>query len=708
MKKINPLLVPSDAPFGAPPFDLIRKEDYLPAFEEAIRLAREEVEAIVADPQPPTFANTVEALEYSGMVLARTEQIFFNLLEADTDDEMQRMAEEVSPKLTELSTFISLNRPLFERIRTVYESRAGLSLDRDQERLLEDTYKSFTRSGALLPEEDRQRYAALVEELQLLELAFGNHVLAATNAFQLHLTEESCLEGLPVYVREAGAQAAAEKGLDGWLFTLQAPSYGPFMKFSACRDLRERMWMAYNARALATNSPLILQITARRTELARLLGYPTYADYALETRMAKSRRTVDSFLERLMQPSLLVARKEVAEITEFARRNGFPEESLQPWDFSYWSERYQQAHFSLSEELLKPYFRLEATIDAVLGLATRLYGVRFEERKDIPVYHPDVKVFEVKDEKGEHLALFYADFFPRESKRGGAWMTEFRGQYACGAKDVRPFISIVMNFSKPAGGKPALLTHGEVETFLHEFGHSLHGMLSRGRYPSQCGTNVARDFVELPSQIMENWAYEPEWLDTFARHYETGETIPREYISRIVKARNFLAGYAQVRQLQFGIVDMAWHTLTAPLSAGTADAAAGAAVERASDLDVAGDHPAGPDPATVVEQFEKRVLAPYLTLPAIPGTAVCPSFGHIFSGGYSAGYYSYKWAEVLEADAFEAFREHGVFDRTVAESFKKNILERGSSEDEQILYRNFRGHDPEPEALLKKLGIIPS
>ena len=716
-REYNPLLVPSDAPFGAPPFDRIRKEDYMPAFVEAIRRSREEVEAILSDPEPPTFANTVEALEYSGADLSRVEQIFFNLLEADTDDEMQRLAEEVSPKLTELSTFISLNRPLFERVRAVYDNRAALSLDRDQERLLEDTYKSFTRSGALLQGEDRRRYSVLVEELNLLELSFGNNVLAATNAWQLHLTDDGDLEGLPEYVRETGAQAAAEKGLDGWLFTLQAPSYGPFMKFSARRDLRERMWRAYNARALETNSPLILKIVAKRTELARLLGYPTYADYALETRMAKERRTVETFLDELMGPSLPVARREVAQVAAFARSCGFPDEELQPWDFSYWSERFRQEHFSISEELLKPYFRLEATIGAVLGLATRLYGVRFEERKDVPVYHPDVKVYEVKDADGGHLALFYADFFPRESKRGGAWMTEFRGQHAFRGEDVRPFVSIVMNFSKPTGGKPALLTHGEVETFLHEFGHSLHGMLSRGRYPSQCGTNVARDFVELPSQIMENWAYEPAWLDTFARHYETGETIPREYIERIAAGRNFLSGYAQVRQLHFGMIDMAWHTLTGPLAVpddreddGASDRSGmpGTTVEPIGHREpgkTGEPEKPGEPAATVVEQFEKRTLAPYLTLPSVPGTAVSPSFGHIFSGGYSAGYYSYKWAEVLEADAYEAFRERGVFDRKTAEAFKKNILERGSSEDEQVLFRNFRGHDPEPEALLKKLGI---
>lgn len=707
MERPNPLLHPSDAPYGAPAFDLICKDDYLPAFREAIRRARAEVDAIVGNPEPPTFSNTVEALEYSGRDLSRVEEIFFNLLEADTDDRMQRIAEEISPELTELSVYISLNRPLFAKVKAVYDGRAALSLDRDQERLLEDTYRSFTRSGALLPEADRKRYAALVEELQLLELAFGNNTLAATNAFRLHLTDEAELEGLPVYVREAGAQAAAEKGLTGWLFSLQAPSYGPFLKFSGRRDLRERMWRAYNARAMETNAPLILQITAKRLEMARLLGYPTYADYALENRMAKSRAAVETFLDRLMAPTLPAARREIAEITAFARSCGFPDDVLQPWDFSYWSERCRRERFAIDEELLKPYFRLEAVIGAVLGLATRLYGVRFEERTDIPVYHPEVKVYDVKDETGAHLALFYADFFPRESKRGGAWMTEFRGQYAFRGADVRPFVSIVMNFSKPTGGKPALLTHDEVETFLHEFGHSLHGMLSKGRYPSQCGTNVARDFVELPSQIMENWAYEPEWLDTFARHYETGETIPREYLDRIAAARNYLASYAQARQLRFGLIDMAWHTLTAPLPGTETSGAETPETPEPLETALEGGGTA-PDlkAAAVVEAFEKQVLAPYEVLPDIPGTAFCPSFGHIFSGGYSAGYYSYKWAEVLEADAFEAFLEHGIFDPVTAASFKKNILERGSSEDEQVLYRNFRGHDPEPEALLKKLGIV--
>ena len=669
----NPLLQASDAPFGAPRFDRIRKEDYLPAFEEAIRRAKAEVDAIAACPAPPDFENTVAALEYSGEDLSRVEGIFFNLLEADTDDRMQEIAEEVSPKLTEYGLYVSMNRPLFQRVKAVYE--AGPVLERDQQRLLEDTWRSFVRSGAALEGKEQERFGQLKEQLDLLELKFGHQTLEATNAFVLNLTDEADLEGLPEYVRTAAEETAQERGEQGWTFTLHAPSFGPFLKFSTRRDLRERLWRAYNSRAFETNAPVIKEIVSIRLELARLLGYETYADYALEPRMAKDRRMVSAFLDRLMGPSLPVARREIDELTAFARENGFPEKELMPWDFAFWSERLRKVRYDVDEQLLKPYFSLDDTIEAVLGLATKLYGITFTERKDIPVYHPDVRVYEVKDEQGEYLALFYADFFPRESKRGGAWMTEFRGQYRKDGVDFRPFISIVTNFSKPVGGKPSLLTHAEVETFLHEFGHSLHGMLSRGRYPSRCGTNVARDFVELPSQIMENWAYEPQWLDTFARHYKTREPLPKALIDKIVAARNFHAGYASVRQLQFGLIDMAWHTLTAV-------------------------------PDETVEAFEKTVLAPYRTLPAISGTAVCPSFGHIFSGGYSAGYYSYKWAEVLEADAFELFRQNGVFDRATADSFRKNILERGSSEDEQILYRNFRGHDPEPEALLRKSGIL--
>ncbi len=672
----NPLLAHSDAPFGAPRFDLYTNDMYLPAFREAIALYKKEIDAIVADEAEPSFGNTILALEYAGEALRNVEGIFFNLLEADTDEQKQAIAEEISPELTEMGMYISLNETLFSKVKHVYGNHGELGVS--EMRLLEDTYLSFVRSGAALEGEDREKYRTLEEELSLLELKYGNNVLAATNAYTLHLDAEEDLAGLPDYVKDAGAQTAKEKGLEGWAFTLHFPSFSPFMKYSTRRDLREQMWKVYNSKALGgvnDNTEVIREIVGHRISISNLLGYATYADYALERRMAKRRETVEKFLDSLMAPSLPVARKELAQILAYARKEGFEGDELMPWDFPYWSEKWKQANYQIDEQLLKPYFRLEDCIAAVLGLATSLYGITFEERSDIPVYHKDVKVYDVKDDKGAHLALFYADFFPRESKRGGAWMTAFREQFCKDGKDQRPFISIVTNFSKPTAEDPSLLTHGELETFLHEFGHSLHGMLSKGVYPSQCGTNVARDFVELPSQIMENWAYEPEFLNSFARHYRTGDPIPSEYIQRIVEAKNCLSGYLQVRQLHFGYLDMAWHTLTEV-------------------------------PEVDVETFEKAVLEPYRTLIMVPCSAVSTSFGHIFSGGYSAGYYSYKWAEVLEADAFELFQQKGLFGGEAADSFRKNILERGSSEDESILYERFRGRQPEPDALLKKLGII--
>ena len=672
----NPLLAVSNAPFGAPQFDQIKNEHYLPAFREAIEMYRKEIDAIASDEAEPDFANTIEALEYAGRALSDVEGVFFNLLEADSDEEKQAIAEEISPELTAMGLYISMNDRLFSRVKAVYGNHGPL--DASRKNLLEDTYLSFVRSGAALEGEDREKYRSWSEELSLLELKFSNNALAATNAYQMHLENDADLAGLPDYVREAGAQAAREKGLGGWVFTLHFPSFSPFMKYSSRRDLREQMWKAYNSRALggdSDNSPVIRRIVQLRMDISKILGYDTYADYALERRMAKSRGTVSAFLKSLMDPSLPKAHRELDAILGYAKAEGFEGGELMPWDFPYWSEKWKQASYQIDEQLLKPYFRLEDCIDAVLGLATKLYGITFEERHDIPVYHKDVKVFDVKDRDGSHLSLFYADFFPRESKRGGAWMTAFREQYSRNGEDIRPFISIVTNFSKPTESDPSLLTHGELETFLHEFGHSLHGMLSRGVYPSQCGTNVARDFVELPSQIMENWAYEPEFLDGFARHYKSGEPIPEEYIRRIVDAKNCLSGYLQVRQLHFGYLDMAWHTLASL-------------------------------PEESIEEFERKVLGPYRTLPMVPGSAVSTSFGHIFSGGYSAGYYSYKWAEVLEADAFGMFAEKGLFGGEAADRFRKNILERGSSEDESVLYERFRGRKPEPEALLKKLGII--
>ncbi|MGM9747171.1 MAG: M3 family metallopeptidase, partial [Candidatus Cryptobacteroides sp.] len=535
-KMENPLLTESPLPFGAPQFDKIQNEHYLPAFKAALEEAKAEIDAIVANPDEPDFANTIEAMEYSGRTLNNIASIFFNLMEADTDDTMQEIAEEVSPMMTDFSMYVSLNKPLFEKVKVVYQKRESLGLAQDQMRLLEESYKSFVRNGANLSEEDGKLYADYSQKLSLLSLQFGKNSLAASNAFFMNVTEESDLAGLPQFVREQGAEAAKERNLEGWVFTLDYPSFAPFMKFSENRALREKMYMANNTKAVGgefDNTEIVKEIVDLRIKIANLLGYETYADYALENRMAKDVETVNTFLDRLLTPSLPFARKEVAEVEAFARKNGFDGERLMPWDFSFWSERLKEAEYSLSEEELKPYFRLENCIDAVFSLANRLYGITFEQRNDIPVYHKDVKVYEVKDTDGRHLALFYADFFPRASKRSGAWMTEFRGQSIRNGVEERPLISIVTNFTKPTSDTPSLITHDEFNTFLHEFGHALHGILAEGRYPSQTGTSVARDFVELPSQIMENWAFEPEYLDSFAKHYQTGEVIPDSLVTKI-------------------------------------------------------------------------------------------------------------------------------------------------------------------------------
>ena len=674
--RANPLLAASPLPFGAPAFDQIQKSDYLPAFREAIDRARAQIRAITDNPEAPSFANTIEALERSGEDLDRISGIFFNLTEACTDDEMDGIAEEVSPLLTQHNMSVLLDEKLFARVKAVWQQRGDLQLDTEAAKLLEETWKSFARHGANLPADKKERFAKLSEELSLATLKFGQNVLAATNAFTLHLTEEADLAGLPGFVREMAAAEAAGRGETGWTFTLNQPSYGPFLKFSERGDLRERIWRAYNSKCIGgenDNTENIRRIVALRTEKAQLLGYPTYADYALEERMAKSPGKVNAFIDELLAPSLPAARREVAQVTEYAHAHGF-EGDLMPWDFSFWSEKLQKERYSLDDELLKPYFRLDAVQAAVFDLAGRLYGLGFTERKDLPVYHPDVRVFEVRGASGRFMALLYLDYFPRSSKRGGAWMTSFRELSCRDGVEQRPLVSIVTNFTKPTADTPSLLTFNEVTTLLHEFGHGLHGMLAEGRYQSLTGTNVVRDFVELPSQLMENWAYEPEFLRTFARHWQTGEVIPQEYIDRIVAARNFLAGYAQVRQLQFGITDMAWHTLSAA-------------------------------PEGDIVAFEQERLRPSAVLPQVPGIVFSPSFNHIFSGGYAAGYYSYKWAEVLEADAFAYFKERGIFSREAAEHFRKTLLSRGGSVDADVLYRDFRGRDPQPEALLEKLGL---
>lgn len=674
----NPLLEESTLPYGAPRFDEITNEHYLPAFKAAIKEGKQEIDRIISDSRTPDFANTIEAMERSGKTLDRVSGIFYNLLEANTDEHMQEIAEEVAPLLNEYSMYISLNDKLFERVKAVYDRKDSLGLEKDQLRLLEKTYRSFVRQGALLNDEDKERFSSINEELSILSLRFGKNVLAATNAFTLNISDSAQLAGLPQYIIDQAAQNAGERGVSGWTFDLTAPSYGPFMKYCSDRELRRTMSEAYNSRAFGgefDNSQICRRIAELRLEMARLLGYGCYADYAVEDRMLKSTARVKQFLGELMLPSLPVARNEVSQVLHFAKENGFEDDRLEPWDFSYWAEKYRNACYSVSDEMLKPYFPLDSCINAVFGLASRLYGISFEQRNDLPVYHPDVKVFDVRDADGRHLALFYCDFFPRASKRGGAWMTEFRGQSIEDGIENRPLVSIVCNFSKPTGDEPALLTHGELTTFLHEFGHALHGMLAEGRYTSLCGTNVDHDFVELPSQIMENWGFETEYLRSFAKHYKTGEPIPDELVQKLVDAQNYLSAYYQVRQLHFGTLDMAWHTITSPVEMETGT-------------------------------FEKEALTPYEILPLRPESCISTAFSHIFSGGYSAGYYSYKWAEVLEADAFSLFKEKGIFNTEVSGAFRREILSKGSTEDEAEMFRRFRGHDPQTSALLKKLGIV--
>ena len=671
----NPLLINSGNPFGAPAFDRIENRHYVPAFEQALAQARSEVDAIIGNADEPDFENTVLALERCGKQLNAVEEIFINLNEACTDDEMQEIAEQMAPKLTEFGMYVSLNEALFARVKAVYDRRDSLGLNKEDLRLLTEAYKSYARNGANLPKEDKAAFGKLSEELSVASLRFGKNTLGATNAYTLDISEEKDLEGLPDFVREAAAAEAASRGKEGWTITLNHPSYVPFMQYSSRRDLRQQLWMAYNTRCIADkfdNDSNIHQIVDLSTRKARMLGYDTYADYATEDRMAKNKETVNRFVGEMMAKCLPYARRDVADLQDYARSHGF-EGELMPWDFAYWSEKLRTEKYSVNDELLKPYFQLENVRDAIFGLAGTLYGLSFVRREDIPVYHPDVQVYEVRD-GARFMGLLYMDFFPRESKRGGAWMTSFRDLSIENGVETRPLIQLVTNFSKPTADTPSLLTHDEVTTFLHEFGHCLHGLLAEGSYASLTGTSVARDFVELPSQFMENWAFEPQWLNSFARHYKTGEAIPQDLIDKLVAAKNFQAGYAFVRQLQFGTLDMAWYTSETV-------------------------------PAENAVDFEHKVLASTAVMPVIQGVAISPQFTHIFSGGYAAGYYSYKWAEVLEADAFSLFKEKGIFNKEAAASFRENILSKGNLEDADVLYRNFRGRDPRPEALLEQNGL---
>ena len=669
----NPLLAEWNTPYQTPPFSLIKLEHFEPAIDAAIACSRAEIEAIVTNPAKPTFGNTILALERNGELLNKVSGVFYNLMGTDATPEMQEVAQRIQPKLTELSNDVSLNAELFARVKAVYDN-PPMFMSTAEEKLLEDTYQGFARSGAALSEEDKELYRQYSGELAALTLQFGQNALKATNAFTLNITDKRQVAELPDFVKEAMAAEAKSRGEQGWTVTLQAPSYIPFMTYSSNRQLKEQLYRAYNSRALGgefDNTEVIRGIVNTRLKLANLLGYETYADFTLERRMAETTETVENFLEELLTATRERADEEVRTIAEYAASQGF-EGQLMPWDWAYYTEKYKDEKYALSDEVVKPYFKLENVKKGVFMLANKLYGLTFTETTEIEGYHPETPVYEVTDETGRHMAVLYLDFHPRSTKRAGAWMTDFRGSKIVDGVETRPLVSLVMNFSKPTESKPALLTYDEVETFLHEFGHGLHGMLGEGEFGSQTGTSVYRDFVELPSQIMENWATEKEFLDMWAVHYETGEPMPAEIVERIVAAQNYLAAYANVRQLSFGMSDMAWHTLTEPFE---------------------GD----------VAAFEKAAMEPTQVMPFVDGTAMGPAFTHIFSGGYAAGYYGYKWAEVLEADAFSMFKEQGIFNREVADKFREHILSKGGTEHPMKLYEAFRGHKPATQALIDKI-----
>ncbi|MFV0553824.1 MAG: M3 family metallopeptidase [Mangrovibacterium sp.] len=675
---MNPLQHPFHTPHGTAPFASIKNEHYLPAFKSAIEEARAEMNEIIGNPDAPSFENTIMAMDFMGMRLNIIQGIFFNLNSAHTCDELEVIAQEVAPMLAEFGNDVSLNEPLFARVKTVFQQKEQLKLTPEQSTLLEKTYASFVRSGANLSEENKPKYRAITGELSQLGLQFQQNVLAETNAFELLLTEETDLAGLPDFVIEAAEDEAKAKGKEGWLFSLQHPSFVPFMKYADNRSLREKLFHASackgNQNNAHDNNAVILRMLELKLQKANLLGYASHADFVLEERMAESVANVQGFIEELHFNSRPFAIAEYDEMQRFAKKQGLKGE-LQRWDWAYYAEKLKNSKFGFKEEELKPYFQLEKVVEAVFGLAGTLYGLTFKEAPEIEVYHPDVKAYEVFDASSEFLAVFYADFFPRESKRAGAWMTDYQGQYLQEGIDHRPHISIVCNFTKPTASTPSLLTFDEVTTLLHEFGHALHGMLTRCTYPSTSGTNVYWDFVELPSQMHENWAFEKAWLDTFAVHYQSGEPIPASLIEKLLEAKNFLAGYASERQLSFAMLDMAYYSQTEPMAQSIAD-------------------------------FEAQAMERTELMPQVEGGLMSTAFSHIFAGGYSAGYYSYKWAEVLDADAFSVFQANGVFDKTTADSFRTHILEKGGSEHPMELYKRFRGEEPSTEALLKREGLL--
>ena len=664
--------------YNTAPFSKIKNEDFLPAFIKGIELAKAEIDAIVRNPIKPTFENTIEALAFSGDLLDRISSIFFNLNSAETNDEIQKIAQEVSPLLSEFGNDVRLNPDLFARVKTVYEQRDKLNLNPEQTTLLDKKYKSFSRNGANLPEDKKNQLREIDKELSKLSLQFGENVLAETQAYQLHIANESDLAGLPEGTIEAARSLAKSQEKEGWTFTLDHPSYVPFVTYANNRELRKKMAIAFGAKGFQNNEfdnqEIVLKIAKLRFDRAQVLGYATHAHFVLEERMAESPEKVKTFSNDLLEKAKPAALKEFAQLTAFAKElDGI--DHLEKWDGVYYSEKLKQKLFNLDDEILKPYFQLEKVLDGAFAVAQKLYGITFEEIYEVDKYHEEVKTYAVKDEDDQLVAVFYADFFPRKGKRNGAWMTSFKSQYIKKEINERPHISIVCNFTKPTETKPSLLTFNEVTTLFHEFGHALHGMLANTTYPSLSGTSVYWDFVELPSQILENWCYEPEALALFAYHYETGEMIPMELVHKIKESASFQEGMATMRQLSFGLLDMGWHAQ---------------------------------DPSNIkdIKAFETKQFASTQLYPDVKENAMSTSFSHIFQGGYSSGYYSYKWAEVLDADAFEYFQEKGIFNKEVATKFKENVLSKGGTEHPMILYKRFRGQEPKPEALLRRAGLV--
>jgi len=675
----NPLLKTWDTPFQVPPFESIREKHFLPAFDEAMKMHKQEIAAIVDNKEEATFDNTIAALDYSGTALDRVENVFYNLNSANTNKALQNIAREIAPLRSQHYDDISLNVPLFERVKAVYNQKDQLSLSTEQARLLEDTYKDFVRSGANLSAEDKQKLRSINEQLSMLTLKFGENVLAETNNFKLVLTDSADLEGLPQWLIDQAAEAAKEAGEGNWVFTLHKPSWIPFLQYSAKRELREKLYTAWmhigDNNNDHDNKRVVSQIVSLRVKKANLLGYDSWADYVLDDKMAKTPQNVLNLLDQVWTPALNRAKAEAYDMQKLieAEGGGF---GLAPFDWWFYADKIRQQKYALNEDLLKPYFKLDNVRQGLFDVANKLYGLQFVPLADLPIYHQDVIAYEVKEADGAHVAVLYMDFFPRESKRSGAWMTSFRKQYKKDGKNISPVISIVMNFSKPAGDLPSLLTLDEVLTLFHEFGHALHGMLSDCTYRSLSGTSVKRDFVELPSQIMENWALAPEVIKSYAKHYQTGQAIPEDLVEKIVKSKHFNQGFATLEYLAASYLDMAYHTVQDTI------------------------------PIEDINAFEKNVMERIGLITEIIPRYRSTYFQHIFSGGYSSGYYSYMWAEVLDADAFEAFKETSLFDRKTATAFRTNILQRGGTEEAMVLYKRFRGREPKITPLLKRRGLL--